>query len=161
VQPGGYTAILRGKNNTSGVGLVEVYDLDSAGAANVVNISTRGAVQTGDNVMIAGFILGGGQTQPRVVVRALGPSLAASGVTNTLQDPTLQLVNSNGVLVQSNDNWQSDPNQASQLSGLNLAPSDLRESAIVATLAPGTYSAIVAGKNNMTGTALVEVYNTQ
>jgi hypothetical protein len=161
VQPGGYTAILRGKNNTSGVGLVEVYDLDSTPAVNVVNISTRGGVETGDNVMIAGFILGGGQTQPRVAVRALGASLAASGVTNPLQDPMLQLVNSNGALVQGNDDWQADPNQASQLAGLSLAPSDPRESAIVATLPPGTYSAIVTGKNNTTGIALVEVYNTQ
>ena len=161
LQPGGYTAILRGKNNTSGIGLVEVYDLDSSGAATLANISTRGVVQTGNNVMIAGFILGGGETQPLIGVRAIGPSLAASGIANPLADPTLQLLNANGTLIKSNDNWQDDPTQAALLTKWNIAPPSALESGIVATVAPGNYTAVVSGKNGATGTALVEVYNLQ
>jgi hypothetical protein len=159
LNPGAYTAVLRGKGDTTGVGLVEVYDLDSPASAVLANISTRGVVQSGDNVMIAGFILGGGETGSRVAIRALGQSLQAAGVSNTLNDPTLQLVDSNGAVVQRNDNWQDDASQASQLTTLGLAPSNVLESAIVATLAPGAYTSVVADRNGTSGTGLVEVYN--
>lgn len=159
LQPGPYTAVMRGGGNTTGVGLLEVYDLDSSASVVLANISTRGIVQTGDNVMVAGFILDAGDTNSRIVVRALGPSLAGMGVSNPLNDPTLQLVNSNGGLVQQNDNWQEDVTQSAQLGTLSLAPSNDLESAIVAILPPGMYTAIVAGRNGSSGTGLVEVYN--
>jgi hypothetical protein len=161
LQPGAYTAVMRGNGNTTGVGLLEVYDLDSSGASVLANISTRGIVQTGDNVMVAGFILGAGDASSRVVVRALGLSLAGTGISNPLHDPTLQLVNSNGALVQQSDNWQDDSTQAAELTSFILAPSNILESAIVAILPPGAYTAIVADRNGSPGTGLVEVYNLQ
>ena len=158
LQPGSYTAIMRGAGGTSGVGLVEVYDLAQGAQAQLVNISTRGLVQTGDNVMIGGFIVGGGGGGPtRVIVRAIGPSLGAAGVQGALQDPTLSLVNSNGVVVRANDNWKDSQRQAIQDSGIK--PSDDRESALIEVLNAGGYTAIVRGKGNTTGVGLVEVYN--
>ena len=157
--PGGYTAVMRGKDGTSGVGLLEVYELDASTPAVVANISTRGVVQSGDNVMIAGFIVGGGSSECRIVVRAIGQSLAGAGVPNALADPTLQLLDRDGTLVRQNDNWQDDAAQAGQVSAMGLAPSTALESAIVATLAPGAYTAVVADKNGASGTGLVEVYN--
>lgn len=159
--PGSYTAVMRGDGNAAGVGLLEVYDLDATASAVLANISTRGIVQTGDNVMVAGFILGAGEADSRVVVRALGQSLAGMGVSNPLPDPTLQLINSNGALVQQSDNWQENATQAAELGTLGLAPSNALESAIVAILPPGTYTAVVADKNGNSGTGLVEVYNIQ
>ncbi len=152
--PGAYTAVVQGKNGGSGVGLVEAYGLD--GTANLANISTRGFVQTGDNVMIGGFIVldtGAGATN--MIVRAIGPSL--SGVTGALADPVLDLRDSNGALVASNDNWKGT--QKSEIEATGLAPSDDRESAIVQTLAAGAYTVIVQGKNSTTGVALIEAYN--
>lgn len=159
--PGAYTAALRGKNNSTGIGLLEVYDLDGSAPAVLANISTRGLVQTGDGVMIAGFIIGGGNTDSRVVVRALGPSLRDSGVANPLADPTLQLVDGNGAIVRQNDNWQAEPAQAADLTALGIAPSNVAESAIVVSLPPGAYTAVVADKNGRAGTGLVEVYSVQ
>jgi hypothetical protein len=153
--PGGYTAIVRGKNQTSGLGLVEVFDLDTAADSRLANISTRGFVQTGNNVMIGGFIIGGGGSL-KVVVRAIGPSLAQFGL-QALADPTLELHNGNGALIYQNDDWQSDQEQ--EITATGLAPSDIHESAIVQTLQPGGYTAIVRGKNSATGIALVEVFN--
>jgi hypothetical protein len=161
LEPGSYTAVMRGDNNGSGVGLVEVYDLDSSASAVLANISTRGIVQTGDNVMVAGFILGAGQADSRVVVRALGQSLAAAGVSNPLNDPILNLINANGAVVQYSDNWLENSTSAADLGTLSLAPSNALESAIVAILPPGTYTAVVADKNGNPGTGLVEVYNIQ
>jgi hypothetical protein len=163
--PGNYTAIVRGVANTTGVALAEVYDLSPAPNSLLGNISTRSFVQTGDNVMIGGVIVQG--TQPRrVIVRAIGPELTQYSVPNPLADPTLELHDSTGALIASNDNWQhtiiggiitSDQVAAIRASG--HAPGDPRESAIIATLPPGNYTAIVRGINNTTGVALVEVYD--
>jgi hypothetical protein len=159
LDPGAYTAVMRGNGNTTGVGLVEVYDLDSSVPAVLGNISTRGIVRTGDNVMIAGLIIGAGQADSRVVFRVLGPSLGAAGISNPLNDPTLRLVNSSGTVVAQNDNWQDDAAQAAQLTALSISPSNAFESAIAANLSPGAYTAVVADKNGNAGTGLVEVYN--
>ena len=150
---GSYTAILRGYNNGTGIGLVEVYDT-SAGSSQLGNISTRGFVQTGDNVMIAGLVVQS-HSKP-VVVRALGPTLTRFGINNALPDPTLSLYNGNGVLLVSNDDWKDT--QENIISGTGLAPASDLESAIAGTLAPGSYTAIVRGFQNVTGNALVEVY---
>ena len=150
--PGGHTAILRGKNNGTGVGLVEVYDLEPNAPAQLANISTRGLVQTGDDVMIGGFIVGG--TYPaKVIVRAIGPSLSQQGVSGALQDTTLELVDSQGNIL-SNDDWRST--QESEIIATTVPPTNEKEAAIVATLVPGNYTAIVRGKNGTTGIALVE-----
>lgn len=155
--PGQYTAILAGKNGTTGIGLVEVYDLNPAAASKLANVSTRGFVATGNQVMIGGFIIGGRSTDTtKVIVRAIGPTLP---VCNRLADPTLELHDSNGALVRANDNWQDDPTQAAQVQAIGLALDNPLESALAATLPPGTYTAVVAGKAAGTGAALIEVYN--
>jgi hypothetical protein len=150
---GAYTAVLRGYNNGTGIGLVEVYDT-SIGSSQLGNISTRGFVQTGDNVMIAGLVVQS-HSKP-VVVRALGPTLTGFGINNALPDPTLSLHDGNGALLVFNDDWKDT--QASIISGTGLAPANDLESAIAGTLAPGSYTAIVRGFENATGNALVEVY---
>ena len=159
---GAYTVIVSGKNNTTGVALVEVYDLgtaslDISSESHLANISTRGKVQTDDNVMIGGFIVGG-STASNILVRAIGPSLANAipPVPGALQDTTLELRDVNGVLLQSNDDWESDQKQ--QIIDTGVPPTDPRESGIVATLNPGNYTAIVSGKGSATGVALVEAY---
>jgi Beta-propeller repeat len=158
LQPGAFTVVLRGQNNGVGIGVVEVYDLNPTVPATLSNISSRGFVSTGDNVMIGGFIVGGdGQADARVVLRGLGPSLAAFGVTNALQNPTLDLRNANGAILASNDDWQQG--QPTQINQLNLAPSDSRESALVAALPHGNYTTILRGQNNGVGIGVVEVYN--
>lgn len=159
LQPGNYTAIVRGQGNATGVGLVEVYDVDRTSSSRLGNISGRASVQTGANVLIAGFIVGNNIGAARVVVRGMGPSLAQSGIANPLLDPTLELHDNNGALVISNDNWQENASQAAQVSASGLAPSNPLESAIATSLLPGTYTATVAGKNGGTGVGLVEVYN--
>ena len=161
--PGNYTAIVRGKNDGTGIGLVEAYDLDQGAASQLGNISTRGFVDTGSNVMIGGFILGPGGSDPRqVMVRAIGPSLPVSGA---LVDPTLELHNSNGDEIASNDNWKindaSGQSQEAEIRATAIPPSDDLESAILTTLPPGNYTAIVAGKNGAAGVGLVEIYNLQ
>ena len=155
--PGGYTAIMNSANNTPGIGVVELYDLDQPAPANPANISTRGFVETGDNVMIGGFIVGGSQNRT-VFVRALGPSLTAVGVPNALPDPFLELHDASGAIIASNDNWKSD--QQTQIVATSIPPTDDKEAAIVsAPLPPGNYTAIVRGVgNNPTGVALVEIY---
>jgi Tol biopolymer transport system component len=155
--PGAYTAILAGKNNGTGVGLVEIYDANPAANSQLANISTRGFVQTGDNVMIGGFILGGNSGNTRVAVRAIGPSLA--GLNPVLADPTLELHDGNGALLVSNDNWQDDLSSASQLVFYGLALQHPNESGIFASLPTGAFTAILAGKNGATGIGLVEIYN--
>jgi Ice-binding-like len=155
--PGEYTAILRGENATTGIGLVEIYDLAPDSNSKLANISTRGFAQTGDEVLIAGFILGNGTASERVIIRAIGPSLAGKGVANVLADPTLALHDANGTLLAFDDNWKDT--QRAEIQATGLAPTNDLESAIVATLAPGNYTAIVAGKNGGTGVALAEVYD--
>jgi hypothetical protein len=158
--PAAYTVILKGANNTTGVGLVEIYDNNQAVDSDLANISTRGFVQLNDNVMIGGFTLGASSNPTRIVVRALGPSLAAVGLNNVLADPTLELHNANGTIMVSNDDWQSDPTSAALLTSNGLAPSDPKESGIFTALAPpGQFTAVVAGKNGTIGIALVEIYN--
>ena len=151
-----YTAVMRSVSGTSGIGLVEVYDLDSGPGSSLLNISTRGNVQTGDNVMIGGFIVAGNGSQ-RVLVRAIGPSLAAFGVADSLADPLLELHNGDGDLIDSNDDWMDNPAEA-EIEATMIAPTDPKESAVLQTLAPGAYTAIVQGAGSTTGTGLVEVY---
>ena len=165
LQPGNYTAIVRGVNDTNGVALVEVYDLSPAASSNLDNISTRSFVQTGQNVMIGGFIVQGSGTQ-RVIIRAIGPELTQYGITDALANPRLELHNGTGALIASNDNWQTTilrgiitSNQVSDIQNSGHAPTAGSESAIIADLQPGNYTAIVRGVNNTTGVALVEVYD--
>ncbi|MDQ6807940.1 MAG: hypothetical protein M3Z64_00710 [Verrucomicrobiota bacterium] len=155
---GNYTAILSGNGGATAVGLVEVYDLDTTGATKLGNLSTRGLVQTGERVMIGGFILGRSGGDETIIIRGIGPSLAQYGVTNPLSDPTLELRDKDGTLIRSDDNWEDDPDQAAQVSAAGLAPSDPKESAIAATLPPGNYTATLAGRNDVTGVGLVELY---
>lgn len=157
LDPGNYTAIVSGKNGGTGVGLVEAYDLDRA-AGRLANISTRGFVDTADNVMIGGFIIGG-DTAADILLRAIGPSLTDQGVPNALQDPTLELHDGNGNTLTSNDDWK-ETHQA-EIEATGIPPTNDRESALISTLAPGSYTAIVRGKNDTTGVGLVEVYNLQ
>jgi hypothetical protein len=147
-----YTAIVRGVDNGTGIGVVEAYDLNQAVDSKLANISTRGLVQTGDNVLIGGMIVLG-QNPLRVIVRAIGPSLTVSGA---LADPTLELRDGNGGLIDSNDNWRSD--HESEIMATTIPPSNDLESAIVRNLAPGNYTAIVRGVNDTTGVAVVEAY---
>jgi Putative Ig domain len=156
LQPGSYTAIESGKNGTTGVGLIEVYDVDVLSASHLTNISTRGLVQTGNNVMIGGFVVSGASGSLNLVVRALGPTLTSFGVANALADPTLQLVDGNGTVIASNNNWKDS--QQTQLQNTGLQPPNNLESAIATTASPGNYTAIVRGVNNTTGVGLVEVY---
>jgi hypothetical protein len=163
--PGNYTAIVRGVNSTTGVALVEVYDLSPAASSSLGNISTRSFVQTGDNVMIGGFIIQG--TGPkRVIIRAIGPELTQFGITNPLANPTLELHNGSGAVIATNDDWQTTiiggiigSSQVSDIQSSGHAPTAASESAIIANLPPGNYTAIVRGVNSTTGVALVEVYD--
>lgn len=159
LSPGNYTAIVQGQNGGTGVGLVEVYDVARTTVSRLANISGRALVQTGTNVLIGGFIVGNNIGAAKVVIRGLGPSLTQVGVTNPLPDPTLELHDNNGTLLAANDNWQDTSSQATQISASGLAPSDPRESAMLVNLLPGTYTAIVAGKDGGVGIGVVEVYN--
>lgn len=162
--PGSYTAVVRGNNNDTGVALVEVYDLTPTQDARLANISSRSFVDTGENVLIGGFIVGAGRGSngagsERVVVRGIGPSLAQSGVVNPLQDPELMVVNANGSTIAQNNDWQQT--QQTEIAATGLAPSDDREAAIVTALPGGNYTAIVRGTNSTTGIGAVEAYNIQ
>jgi hypothetical protein len=148
-----YTAIVRGVNNGTGIGVVEAYDLNQAVDSKLANISTRGLVQTGDNVLIGGMIVLG-QNPLRVILRAIGPSLS---VTGKLADPTMELRDGNGALIASNDNWRSD--QEAEIIATTIPPTNDLESAIVRNLTPGNYTAIVRGVSDATGVAVVEAYN--
>lgn len=155
LDPGAYTVIEHDARNQPGLGLVEIYDLNPADSL-LANISTRGRVDTGDNVMIGGFIIGGKEIT-NVLIRALGPSLTGQGVTQPLADPYLTLHDGNGEVIATDDNWRAT--QQSQISATGIAPKNDKEAAIIAALAPGNYTAIVSGKDGGTGVALVEVYN--
>jgi sugar lactone lactonase YvrE len=152
----GYTAVVRGRHGETGISNVELYDLNSSSTASLANISTRGLVESGDKVMIGGFILGGNNGSGEVVVRALGPSLAQSGIANPLGNPTLALINGNGQLIAFNDDWEETNGAAIRAAGLQ--PTSNLESAILASLPAGAYTAVVQGHNE-SGVGLVEVYN--
>ena len=172
LSPGPYTAIVRGKNNTTGNALVEVYDLGIAaflplGDARLANISTRGFAGTGDNAIIGGFIIRpqAPATSTRVVIRAIGPRLTQFGVPDVLANPQLELHDASTIIIARNDDWQTTQifgiitsDQVAEIQNSQLAPTNPAESAIIATLPPGSYTAIVRGVNNTTGNALVEVY---
>lgn len=159
LQPGAYTAIVESFTNaqtppSTGVGLVELYDLHTNGG-RAGNISTRAQVLAGDNVLIGGLIVGGMENKS-VIIRAIGPSL---GLANPLADPALEIHDSTGAIVQANDNWEDNPDSGA-ISDAGLAPASEKESAVLATLVPGAYTAIVSGVSGATGIALVEVYDT-
>ena len=158
--PGAYTAVLKGNGGAEGIGVVEVYDLDQAVDSKLANISSRGFVETDNGVMVGGLIVGpvSATGNAKIVVRALGPSLANFGIDGAVQDPTLDLVNANGVVLRANDNWKLGGQEA-DLTAAELAPSDDRESALIETVGPGAYTAIVRGSGNTTGVGLVEIYN--
>ncbi len=169
LNPGAYTAIVRGNGNTSGVALVEVYDLNQGVDSKLANLATRAFVSTGDNIVIAGFLLSdnggtngvGGPNDDRVIVRGIGPSLAPAilPVNAVLANPTLELRDNNGTLILANNDWQDNPAQAAEIIAAGLAPTNDLESAIAATLPPGLYTALLAGMNNGTGIGVVEIYD--
>jgi hypothetical protein len=159
--PGAYTAIVRGNGSTSGVGLIEIYDLNQGAASKLANLSTRAFVSTGDNIVIAGFLLSDNVTMDRIVVRGIGPSLAPAifPANAVLADPTLELRDSNGALLIANNDWQDNAVQAAEIAAAGLAPTNQLESAVAATLPPGLYTALLAGLNNGTGIGIVEIYD--
>jgi hypothetical protein len=158
--PGAYTVIVRGNDETPGIALVEAYDVSPlSGNSKLGNISTRGSVGTGDNVLISGFIIGDVDSAT-VVVRALGPSLASYGVSGVLSNPQLTIYDSSGRAIASNDNWQDNTN-AIDVQKNGLAPPNAVESALVLHLPAGTYTAVVTGADGGTGVGLAEVYTLQ
>ena len=158
--PGSYTAVMSGKDGATGIGVIEVYDLDQTSDSKLANIASRGFVEAGDSVMIGGLIVGGNGTEDaRILLRAIGPSLGNAGIVGALQDPTLELRDNNGELVRENDNWQDA--QPAEIEATTIPPTDPAESAIIATLPPGNYTAVVRGKSDSTGVGLVEVYHVQ
>lgn len=160
----GYTALVRGVNGATGVGLFEAYDLNPDAGSRLANISTRGFVETGDNIMIGGFILVGSTNGNRVIIRAIGPSLNINGVPlpGRLADPKIELRDSEGTLVAANNNWkvhnQSGQSQEAEVRATTLPPVHDLEAAILITLPAGAYTALVSGRGGQTGVALVEVY---
>jgi hypothetical protein len=156
--PGAYTAVLQDAQGGSGIGLVEIYDTSAASASRLQNISTRGLVQNSDQVLIAGLILTGPESAS-IVARALGPSLAASDIDTPLPDPAIELHDQSGAIVASNDNWRDS--QMAELTAAGLAPTNDKEAALIATLPPGAYTAIVRDANEATGIGLVEFYDTR
>jgi len=154
VNPGAYTAVLAGKGATTGVGVVEVYDLDLAADSRLANIATRGRVGDGDDVLICGTIAVGNGTTT-VLFRALGPS---TGVPGALNDPTLELHDGQGATIATNDDWQESPDQGAAIQASTIPPNDPREAAILRDLTPGAYTAVVRGKNGTTGVAVIDAY---
>jgi hypothetical protein len=153
--PGNYTVVISGVNNTTGIGLVETYTLDTS-ATHAANISTRGRVSAGDQVLIGGFIVGG-RTTKQIIVRALGPSLGASGL-DVLNDPAVELHGSDGQVIAANDDW-AEGAQQNDIVATGLQPTDPREAALIATIPAGNYTAIVQGADGGAGVGLVEVYD--
>jgi hypothetical protein len=161
LDPGAYTAIVRGTNHTSGVALIEIYDLNQGVASKLGNLSTRAFVSTGDNLVIAGFLLSQTGSLDRIVVRGIGPSLAPDlfPVSAVLADPMLELRDNNGTLILADNDWQDDPAQAAEITAAGLALTNARESGIAATLSPGLYTALLAGNFGGTGIGVVEIYD--
>ena len=157
LSPGFYTAMIAGQNSVTGIALIEVYDFNQGGDSLLANISTRARVQSNESVLIGGFILGNGEGATKVLIRGLGPSLTPAGITNALPDPTMELHDGNGALLVANDNWKDQ--QQSEIEQTGIPPNESSESAILADLGPGAYTAVVAGKGEATGVALIEVYN--
>jgi cyclophilin family peptidyl-prolyl cis-trans isomerase len=151
-----YTAIVRSVTGTTGLGVVEVYDVDPGPGSTLLNISTRGQVGADPNALIGGFILGGAESK-KILVRAIGPSLTGFGVLNALSNPTLDFFNSQGTKIDSNDDWINSP-QKTQIQSSGLAPTNDKESAIIQTVAAGGYTAVVHGVNGAVGVGSVEVY---
>jgi hypothetical protein len=158
LEPGSYTAVVHGANDTTGVALVEAYELD-ANSSRLVNISTRGQVGVGDDALIGGLMVQG-ESAKKVIIRALGPSLGVgpNAVSGALANPTLELRDASGNILMSNDDWSTSPQQAEILAS-TVAPPNANEAAVVATLAPGSYTAIVRGANAGSGVGLVEVFD--
>jgi hypothetical protein len=165
LKPGPYSAIVSGKDGSTGIALVEAYDLDTAADSKFANISTRGFVAGGSNVMIGGFILGASQGGSEVLVRAIGPSLTGAGVANALPDPRLEIHSENGAVIATNDNWKTDDktgqSQEAAITATTIPPTKDAESALLLTLPPGNYTAVLGGNGAATGVALVEIYNLQ
>jgi hypothetical protein len=159
LNPGSYTAVVNDKNNTSGIAVIEIYDLSEAAPARLANISTRAFTGTGNDIVVAGFTLGNQSGDDTIVVRGIGPSLANAGVMNPLMNPRLELRSADGTLVAANDDWQEDPAQATALSNVDLAPTHQLEAAMLKKLPPGAYTALLFGKDNSTGVGLVEIYD--
>jgi hypothetical protein len=167
LNPGPYTAIVRGNNGGTGIGLVEAYDLSDTSDSKLANLSTRAFVGTQDNIVIAGFVLrstgaaDGVSAANRIVVRGLGPSLSPNPfpASAILADPTLELRDTNGTLILANNDWQDNAAQAAEIAAAGLAPANNLESAIAATLSPGLYTALLAGRDFGTGIGLVEIYD--
>jgi hypothetical protein len=159
LSPAAYTAVVKGKNNSSGVALVEVYDLSQDVPGRLANISTRALVGLSNDAVIAGFILGDHTGNDSIIVRGIGPSLTLAGVPDALADPTLELRDGNGTVLVADNDWHDDPAQAAELTAAGLAPANSLESGIAATLPPGSYTALLAGLDNGTGVGLVEVYD--
>lgn len=159
LDPGAYTAIIKGNNQTSGVGLVGVYDVGTASSSKLANLSTRAFVSTGGDIVIAGFILGNNNRQDSIILRGIGPSLAAFGVPNALANPQLELRDNSGTLIRSDNDWMDDPAQKALIVAAGLSPANDLESAIAETLSPGTYTALLSGVDNGTGVGLVEFYD--
>lgn len=157
--PGAYTALLTGKNGTTGVGVVELYDGNTGSDSQLANISTRGFVQSGNNVLITGFILGASTANAQVAIRGIGPSLSQFGLNGVLADPTIELHNSNGAILIANDDWESDPVSAAALIANQLAPSDAKESGIFTSLPPDAFTVILAGKSGGIGIGVIEVFS--
>ena len=157
--PGAYTAVLKSNDGSSGVALVEVYDLGQDVASKLANLSTRAFVSTGDSAVIAGVMLSGNEMNDRIVLRGIGPSLAESGLAGVLQDPRLELRDSNGILLIANNDWQDDNVQAAEITAAGLAPTNRVEAAVAAELPPGLYTALLTGTNSGTGLGVIEVYD--
>jgi hypothetical protein len=149
--------VVSGQNSSIGTGLIEIYDLDQAADSKLANISTRGLVLSAQNVMIGGFIIGGATDSTRVLIRGLGPSLGQAGIGNALPNPVLELHGGNGALLRSNNDWRDT--QEAEIRNSGAAPSSDLESAVIETLPPGAFTAVVAGKDNSTGVGLIEVFN--
>ena len=156
--PGAYTAILRGKNSTAGTALVEIYDLTPAVDSKLGNLSTRAFIGSNQDIAIAGLMVSNGGLSDRIVVRGRGPSLAPL-VSNALANPAMELRNGNGTLLVANNDWQDNTVQAQQITAAGLAPANNLESAVLAILPPGRYTALLFGDNNSTGNGIVEVYD--
>lgn len=157
VNPGLYTAVMRGKNSSSGIGVVEVYDRSQGSDGQLANISSRGFVETGDNALFGGFIVGSQPAGTRILARAIGPSLKP-GIANALNDPTIEIFDGNGNPLAANDNWKDSPDRA-EIESTGIAPKNDAEAAVVMAVQPALYTAIVRGKGDTTGVGVVEIYN--